>query len=149
SNNMLQLGLALGNYVSTHQVLPPGVVNDQGPILNVPQGYHHGWAVQILPFVEQKNVYRHFRGEYGVYDQTNMTAREISIATFLCPCGEHWGRMSHAGSHNDVEAPIDVDNHGALYLNSHVRHDDNPDGMAYTILLGEMRRDSATLGWAS
>ena len=26
SNNLLQLGLALGNYASTHSVLPPGVV---------------------------------------------------------------------------------------------------------------------------
>ena len=29
SNNLLQLGVALGNYSSTHQVLPPGVVDKQ------------------------------------------------------------------------------------------------------------------------
>src|SRR5438445_10225759 len=60
TNNLLQLGIALGNYASTHGVLPPGVVNDKGPILNRPQGYHHGWAVQILPFIERGNVYRRF-----------------------------------------------------------------------------------------
>ena len=41
---------------------------------------------------------------------------------------------SYAGCHHDVEAPIDADNHGVLYLNSRVRLDDIPDGAAYTIL---------------
>src|SRR4051794_39491366 len=46
-NNLLQLGLALGNYASTYQVLPPGVVDQKGPISNLPKGYHVGWALQI------------------------------------------------------------------------------------------------------
>ena len=49
----MQLGIALGNYASTHSVLPPGVVNDTGPIVNLPAGYHHSWMVQILPFIGQ------------------------------------------------------------------------------------------------
>src|SRR3954451_22821812 len=60
ANNLLQLGIAMGNYASTHRVLPPGVVNERGPILNLPKGYHHSWAVQILPFIEQRNVHRGF-----------------------------------------------------------------------------------------
>jgi prepilin-type N-terminal cleavage/methylation domain-containing protein len=42
ANNLLQLGIGFGSYVSTHSVLPPGVVNDKGPIQNLPIGYHHG-----------------------------------------------------------------------------------------------------------
>src|SRR4051794_14974834 len=57
-NNLLQLGLALGQYTSTHAVLPPGVVDDKGPISNLPKGYHVGWAVQILPFIERANLHR-------------------------------------------------------------------------------------------
>src|SRR5262249_45290010 len=52
-SNLLQLGVALGNYMSTHHVLPPGVVEPKGPIINVPKGYHMGWAVQLLPFLQQ------------------------------------------------------------------------------------------------
>ncbi len=52
------------------------------------------------------------------------------------------------GCHHDVEAPIDADNHGVLYLNSHVGYDDITDGPACTILLGEVR-SGATLSWAS
>src|SRR5216684_1150993 len=35
-NNLMQLGIALQNYESAHEVLPPGVVNETGPILEQP-----------------------------------------------------------------------------------------------------------------
>ena len=43
SANMVQLGIAMRNYESAHEMLPPGVVNDSGPILSRPQGYHMSW----------------------------------------------------------------------------------------------------------
>ena len=147
-NNLLQLGIALGNYASTHRVLPPGVVNDKGPIANLPRGYHVGWAVQILPFLEQANLYRRIDFRQGVYAGANATVLLSSIKTFLCPSDWRPGTMSYMGCHHDAEAPIDADNHGVLYLNSHVAYDDITDGPAYTILLGEAR-GSGMLGWAS
>ncbi len=45
-NNLMQLGIALHNYESSYEVLPPGSVNPTGPILNVPKGYHFSWMVQ-------------------------------------------------------------------------------------------------------
>ncbi len=149
-NNLLQLGIAMGNYASTHSVLPPGVVNDKGPIANFPKGYHHGWAVQILPFIGQNNIYRRINLNDSIYAASNTTARDVPIATFLCPSEWSPGSMSYAGCHHDVEAPIAVDNHGVLYLNSHVRHDDIEDGAAQTILIGEFRQGTAPgSGWAS
>jgi prepilin-type N-terminal cleavage/methylation domain-containing protein/prepilin-type processing-associated H-X9-DG protein len=149
TNNLLQLGIAMANYASTHSVLPPGVVNDTGPIFNLPHGYHHGWAVQILPFIGQNNVYRHFNLQESVYAASNLTARDVRIATFLCPSSGSPGPISYAGCHHDVEAPIAMDNHGVLYLNSHVRLDEFTDGAAQTILLGESRGGDPILGWAS
>jgi prepilin-type processing-associated H-X9-DG protein/prepilin-type N-terminal cleavage/methylation domain-containing protein len=150
-NNLLQLGLAMGNYASTHSVLPPGVVNETGPILNVPRGYHHGWAVQVLPFIGQNNIYNHFNLQESVYAASNMTARDVHIATLLCPSDGRPSESSYAGCHHDIEAAIAVDNHGVLYLNSHVGFDDITDGLGQTILLGELLQDSASvsLGWAS
>jgi prepilin-type N-terminal cleavage/methylation domain-containing protein/prepilin-type processing-associated H-X9-DG protein len=146
--NLLQLGIALGNYASTHHVFPPGVVNDKGPISNWPRGYHVGWAVQILPFIEQANIYRHIDFRQGVYADANSTAVTTYISVFLCPSDGRAGPMSYMGCHHDVEAPIAADNHGVLYLNSHVGYDDVADGPAYTILLGEAIH-ATTLGWAS
>jgi prepilin-type processing-associated H-X9-DG protein len=150
-NNLLQLGVAMGNYASTHSVLPPGVVNAKGPIVNLPTGYHHGWVVQILPFIGQDNIYRRFNLDESVYALSNMTARDVVIATLNCPSDPYrGGASSYMGCHHDVEAPIDADNHGVLYLNSHVRFDDITDGLAQTILIGESRRgDPSMLGWSS
>ncbi len=147
-NNLLQLGIAMGNYVSTHEVLPPGVVNDKGPIQNIPQGYHFGWTVQILPFLEQGNLYRRFDFRRGLYEGRNISAQVARLGVLLCPSDASLGSTSYMGCHHDVEAPIDVDNHGVLYLNSHVAYDDITDGRAYTILLGEAR-GGPSLGWAS
>ena len=59
-NNLMQFGIALQSYDSAHEVLPPGVVNQTGPVLDQPKGYGFGWITQILPYFEQKNVYNHF-----------------------------------------------------------------------------------------
>jgi prepilin-type N-terminal cleavage/methylation domain-containing protein/prepilin-type processing-associated H-X9-DG protein len=149
ANNLMQLGIGVGNYTSTHSVFPPGVVNDQGPILNLPHGYHHSWVVQILPFIGQNNVYRRLDFRQGVYAPGNATAVGVKIATLLCPADGTRGPTSYAGCHHDVDAPIAADNHGVLYLNSRVRYDDVPDGPACTILVGEFRMGGPSLGWAS
>lgn len=145
-NNLLQLGIALGNYTSTHHVLPPGVVEPKGPILNVSRGYHMGWVVQILPYIEQQNRYRNIDFRHGAYADENITALGYHIGIFYCPSSP--GGATYAGCHHDVEAPIDADNHGVLYLNSHIRYDDIADGPAYTILLGEATSGMG-MGWAS
>ncbi|MFM8986550.1 MAG: DUF1559 domain-containing protein, partial [Planctomycetia bacterium] len=62
---------------------------------------------------------------------------------------------NYAGCHHDVEAPIDTDNHGMLFLNSAVRFKDIEDGSSRTLLLGEKlgpRYDAVAaddLGWVS
>ena len=60
-----------------------------------------------------------------------MTARSVMISDVPLPflaLGRN-GSISYAGCHHDVEAPIAADNHGVLYLNSHVRFDDITDGL--------------------
>ena len=149
SKNLMQIGLALGNYASTHKVFPPGVVNDKGPISSLPVGYHYGWAVQILPFLELSNLSREFDFSQSVYDERNHTARDHRINVFFCPSDVRSSLMSYAACHHDVEAPIDANNHGVFFLNSHVSLADIKDGPAYTILVGEFRGSSApSLGWA-
>ena len=43
-NNLMQLAIALQNYESSHEMFPPGVVNETGPVLDQPKGYHFGVA---------------------------------------------------------------------------------------------------------
>jgi prepilin-type N-terminal cleavage/methylation domain-containing protein/prepilin-type processing-associated H-X9-DG protein len=152
-NNLMQLGLALHNYEMAYEMLPPGTVNPTGPIRNEAKGYHMGWMVQILPYMDQPSVYDHFDFSVGVYDTKNAPPRAINIQSYLCPShpwvnsGTGPGSCSYAGCHHDVEAPIDVDNHGVLFLNSKIRYRDIRDGASQTIFVGEHGGDA--LGWAS
>jgi prepilin-type processing-associated H-X9-DG protein len=156
-NNLMQLSVALENYSGAHGVLPPGVVNDTGPILNRPKGYHVGWMVMLLPFVEGGNVASRIDGTTGIYDAANLTARRTAIATFLCPSDTTAVRRpddgvalnNYAACHHDVEKPIGARDRGVFFLNSRVRHEDIADGTSYTIFVGEKIRDPSDLGWAS
>jgi hypothetical protein len=58
---------------------------------------------------------------------------------------------SYAACHHDVEAPIDADNHGTLFLNSRLRPSDISDGLAYTLFLAEKQSEpeQPELGWMS
>jgi prepilin-type N-terminal cleavage/methylation domain-containing protein/prepilin-type processing-associated H-X9-DG protein len=155
-NNLMQMGLALQSYESAHEVLPPGVVNLTGPVLDQPKGYGFGWLTQVSPYIEMKNVYNHFNLKVGLYEPENSTTRTNLVRSFLCPSDGGPARDSnriamsnYAGVHHDVEAPIAADNHGVLFLNSAVRYEDVTDGTSMTLFVGEKLNDGLDLGWAS
>ena len=57
-NNLVQFGVALQHYNQTHGVLPPGCVNETGPILaDGGEGHRAGWIAQILPFMDQEIIW--------------------------------------------------------------------------------------------
>lgn len=56
-NNLAQIGIALQHYNQTFGVLPPGCVNDTGPILADSKGYRIGWMAQILPYIGQDGLW--------------------------------------------------------------------------------------------
>src|SRR6188474_2720998 len=60
SNQLKQLGLAAHNYHDTNSKLPPAVLLN--PQVNNPADYNQNfgpnWAVLILPFIEQDNLFR-------------------------------------------------------------------------------------------
>jgi len=155
-NNLMQLGLAIQNYHMAHEVLPPGVVNPDGPIRSETTGYHFSWIVQLLPLLDQTNVYDHFDFEHGVYADENRKARSAKIAALVCPSqgyglndGESVPGSNYAGCHHPTEEPIAADNLGTFFLNSRLRIEDIPDGSSNTIFVGEKLVNYGDLGWAS
>ena len=101
SNNLKQLGLAIHNYESTFQKLPPAGVNTSGAvgslapdmseyILTANTGYaRHGFMSVILPYIEQGNILNSVPGGYNFrehwYATINQPAVRFRIPTYECP----------------------------------------------------------------
>ena len=155
-NNLTQIGLAMHNHVFSFGHLPPGVVDTAGPIQSVAKGQHVSWTVQLLRFLEQNGIADAFDIEAGTYAAANAPALGVVIPPFQCPSQRFTvntttaaGLSHYAGCHHSVEAPIDVDNNGLLFLNSAITYGDIYDGSSNTILVGEIIADGSDLGWAS
>ncbi len=88
-NNLRQLGLAAHNYESSYMHFPTagGQSNafwDTGEELTPQHGYENlGWVYQLLPFMEQSNLYNQ-RSSLGYLGGNNPLV-ETSIETLVCP----------------------------------------------------------------
>lgn len=77
SNNLKQLGLALHNYEGTFRTFPPSGIDSNSM----------SWAVMILPFVEQGNLYNRFNFSSGGWNALNRIAvvKGVHIPSLQCP----------------------------------------------------------------
>jgi len=152
SVHLMQLGIAVKNYEQSFGLLPPGTVNESGPIRNVPLGNHMGWIPRLLPFLEQSALYGKIDFDKGVYDPENRDAWLFQPpVTFRCPSDGGWSwrwsrtpeipdsplPVNYMACHSSTETPIDADNDGVFFLNSKLRSRDIPDGISNTIFFGE------------
>ncbi|MCA9083811.1 MAG: DUF1559 domain-containing protein [Planctomycetaceae bacterium] len=160
-NNMMQLGMAIHNYDMSFEMMPPGTVDLDGPIRNVPEGYHVSWMVQLLPFMEQYPLHRIIDFNQSIYAMANARARSIDLSAFACPSDfdrrfspENLGTVfasNYAACFGGNDVAIDDDNNGLMYLNSSTNFRTIRDGASNTILLGEKiaSRVGKDLGWTS
>jgi prepilin-type N-terminal cleavage/methylation domain-containing protein len=103
-NNLKQICLASHNYESANGVLPPGQLGGQGNSANPGYGFFGGQSCGalffLLPYVEQENLFRQFRGEYKLetypafptLPATNWWSANpdwsltfTKVKTFMCP----------------------------------------------------------------
>ncbi|HXG08962.1 MAG TPA: DUF1559 domain-containing protein [Gemmataceae bacterium] len=104
ANNLKQLGIAVHNFHSTQNALPPDRIANTWPT----------WAVLILPYIEQENVYRLWQVDRRYYEQTD-AARMNLIKTYLCPSR----RTSTGFSRNDRRTSPTVYPHRAGALSDY------------------------------
>jgi len=155
-NNLRQIGTALRNYETVMNVLPPGCVNPDGPIVNEATGYHMSWIAQSLAMIDQANVFALMDWTHGAYATNgNLPAFQTPIAMQCSSDPEILDGISssYAGCIGGSSRTIDADNTGLLYLNSSVSDNQIPDGRSQTILVGEVRISlelaESGLGWFS
>jgi prepilin-type processing-associated H-X9-DG protein len=76
TNNLKQIGLACHNFHDTSRFLPPSTIRDDWPT----------WAVLILPYIEQDNIYKVWNLQLRYVEQTGTPDPRLhNIATFFCP----------------------------------------------------------------
>jgi prepilin-type N-terminal cleavage/methylation domain-containing protein/prepilin-type processing-associated H-X9-DG protein len=82
-NNLKQLGMAVHNYVSQQNALPPFAQNytNVGPW----QAWPMGWSASLLPGLEQTTMYNSLNWVWGCWDPTNYTVTKSQINTLICP----------------------------------------------------------------
>jgi prepilin-type N-terminal cleavage/methylation domain-containing protein len=150
SYRLSQLILAVNQYEMAHGFYPPGTIDAKGPVLNARAGFHHNWLIQVLPYLEEGNVYRAIDHKQSVYHRNNAAIKGQAIAILSCPSQGSGGTMSdYAACHHDAEAPIDVTNNGVFFLNSRIRYEDVSDGSSHTLFIGEKVTDIWDMEWYS
>ena len=94
-NNMKQLGLACHNFHDVQLIVPPSRTASGGfPELAVPANAYQGWAVWLLPFMEQSNIRDIYDTKLHFGHNNNRTAILTRIKTFQCPSTPNPNRVS-------------------------------------------------------
>ena len=82
ANHLKQIGIAVHNYESAHNNFPDGGLNwysprsMQGSIPETAPNQNWGWLYQVLPFVEQNNLYGH---------DDDAIIKKTAVAGYFCP----------------------------------------------------------------
>jgi len=86
-NNMKQIGLAMHNYHESHQVFPPGMVDDD----HDPAGAMHTGFLMILPFIEETAIYNSYNFKVGYPPGTGAASRNTDLTPGTGPAvGQNW-----------------------------------------------------------
>ncbi len=151
-HNLVELSLAIMSYHDRQNHYPIGTLDATGPIHSLPEGYHHNWLAALLPHMDENVISDHIKTRVSVYSPENKVARSVAIPRLRCPSatGVQNFTSCYAAIHSSIETPIDTTNNGVFMLNLPTRQDDIPDGLAYTLFLGEkLSHPLDDLGWMS
>lgn len=167
ANNLKQIGLAFQNHHDQLGFLPhggehwsfaPDYDGSGNPISGT--GQRAGWGFQILPFIEQDNLWKGSPGTTVVQKQTAVISTPVK--QFFCPsrrapaalqATDSWygpgGTYPHAPT--DYAGCVGTNNNGAVVYNPGTARNminlvQISDGTSNTILVGEKALDLTYLG---
>jgi prepilin-type N-terminal cleavage/methylation domain-containing protein/prepilin-type processing-associated H-X9-DG protein len=148
TNNLKQLGLALHNYHDACGTFPPGQVRAPYDRWKV----NHGWAVFILPYIEQQSLYDAYHWDRALAAPANQGVVARPLKNFWCPSAPgqdrydtthgmfpSYGGKGACGDYAPTWGPAlgTGDYPGVLVPNHMTRLSDITDGTSLTLLLTE------------
>ncbi|MBN9523148.1 DUF1559 domain-containing protein, partial [bacterium] len=140
-NNLKQIGLAIHNFHDVNNRFPNGGL----PIAPSPSGVF-SVLTQILPQMEQDNVYKLIDFTKPIADPANDAARNTIIPGFRCPSdrdnplpatGAATNYMANTGSMTSFVIPATGVSNGPFYVNYFARFADVTDGTSNTAFYSE------------
>lgn len=173
-NNLKQIGLALHNYESAHQVFPPsstsgfgaGVWNYPGTGPSDPAIHLHSFASLILPYLEQANLYNTIDYNVSSLDVANRESAEQVLPFYRCPtyAGNEFSQdplyVTTVGSDKfairnyvamgavtvlGLSGNPNFPAEGVLYPGSNTGFRDITDGTTNTIAVAETREENSSV----
>jgi prepilin-type N-terminal cleavage/methylation domain-containing protein len=167
-NHLKQLGVAVLNYESSHQILPPSATFPVlPPDVDTTTVHWRNWVIMILPFIEQEALHDSFNFSVPISDAANRQQRGTPLAAMLCPSdggskrepfgssgeGDNWARGNYGangslGAYHTSWRPAagptaprwnDRWSRGVMGVNASVTMGDIKDGTSQTIMLEELR----------
>ena len=145
TNNLRQIGVALSSYHDSSSTLPAAVSDNWGGSTQL-----HSWAVFILPYVEEGNLFELYDFPAGQDAAVNIPVVSTRLSIYLCPSsdGSYYEGDGHyaEGDYAAVSGIEPVANGGPMYPASKTRFKKISDGLSKTFLVGELYYHN--LGWA-
>jgi prepilin-type N-terminal cleavage/methylation domain-containing protein/prepilin-type processing-associated H-X9-DG protein len=155
TNNLKQMGLAMHNYHLNNQMFPSGYYQ-AGTLQQT------GWQLQLLPYIEQMNVYNQSvtyltaNPGLGHTDSTAYPAVNFQCPTFICPSNLRATTFDNGGINYELTSYMGCTGTtsnspspgGALFYNSTVTIIQISDGTSNTIAIGERPcSGDLNIGW--
>lgn len=132
ANNLKQIGLACHNFASAQNSKLPN--NSDSGNGGEPS---HGWNTQILPHIEEVQVFSEFDLSHDWWDDQNSNNRlvaEVRIPTFLCPAAPNPSRWIYSeDAEGDLlqSAPTDYVASAGIYYQNNVEENLYRGAMAF------------------
>jgi prepilin-type N-terminal cleavage/methylation domain-containing protein/prepilin-type processing-associated H-X9-DG protein len=123
ANNLHQMGLAMHHYHDVYGYFPPAFAK--------PSNY--GWAVWLLPYIEQDNLYTTINPQFTTLTLNSNT--QMPLPTYLCPSDPDTSttNANYAGyGKSNYAVSEQVSDGGSTIMMSQIK-----DGLSNTLMIGE------------
>ena len=139
-NNLKQIGLALHNYHDAHGTFPSGWIAVRNGVPAAHDGGSGaGWAVMLLPQLDQAPLFNQFNPHVNIDAPENAAFRETVLPVFQCPSDpkpDFW-EIEQEGSPGTVLARLPVANYVAAFGTEEIDGCENPPGTAPVLSSGQ------------
>ena len=158
SNNLKQIGLALGSYESALKVYPPSRTSEFLSLWSpLRLQNNHSWASIIMPYLEQGNLHESIDYSEPALAIANRQAAATIVKVYRCPSytGEPYsqfeeftdaGALYAIGNYAALGATtvghlwgVDLKPDGVMFPLSEIKPADVTDGLSQTVLIAESR----------